>query len=100
MKWYGLFLGSGANCVAERLRIQLAFLPAFAAAGEPDEMAIFSHAGFTDASAHEVTFYFSPAASAFAKTLSGAAPCEKPSREDLGLELGNRPGAWHALFPE
>lgn len=98
--WYGLFLGSGADCLAIRMRIQMAFLPVFAAAGQPDDMAIFAQSGFTDAGAHEVTLYFSPAAAEFAKTIPGAAPCEKPPRKGLGVETGNGSAALRALFPE
>lgn len=100
MNWHGLFLGSGDKALPERLQILQDFIPAFAIAGQPDDMAIFSIGGFTEAGPHEVTLYFSPAASAFAKTIPGVAPCEKPPRENLGLAVGNIPGAWHALFPE
>jgi hypothetical protein len=96
--WYGLFLGNGADALAPRLRIQQSFLRAYAAAGQPINMAVFSKAETKDR-AHEVTLYFSPAAATFAKSLSGAAPCEKPTREGVGLEVGDQ-RCWDLLFPK
>lgn len=72
--WYGLFLGNGADALAPRLEIQKRFMLAYAAAGQPLDMAIFARSQVTDR-AHEVTLYFSPAAEGFAQALPGAAPC-------------------------
>ena len=79
--WYGLFLGNGADALPTRLQTQTAFLPVFASAGQPDDMAIFSASGSTDAGAHEVTLYFSPAASAFANHWWRSALRETASRK-------------------
>jgi len=98
--WYGKFLGNGAAALKPTLEIQQKFLLAFAAAGQPDDMAIFSKSGITDAGDSEVTLYFSPAAASFAKTIQGVAPSEKPTLENLGLLVGNSPAAFRALFSE
>ena|SRR5258708_3320164 len=92
-QWYGLFLGSGDDALPRRLQIQSAFIVAYAAAGQPKNMAIFSKSGVTDAGAHEVTLYFSPATASFAKSIAGVAPCDKPSLDGLGLEIGT----WHSV---
>lgn len=95
--WHGLFLGNGVDAFAPTMRIQEAFMAAFMAAGGPIEMALFSKSEVTDA--HEVTLYFSPAAASFAKTIQGAAPCERPLREHLGLLPGDQ-RCWTLLFPD
>ena len=95
--WYGLFLGNGADAFAPTMKIQNDFMRAFIASGGNVEMAMFSLSESTS-EAHEVTIYFSPAAVEFAKTIVGAAPCDKPSRKNLGLLVGDQ-RCWDKLFP-
>ena len=94
--WYGIFLGNGADAFTPTTKIQSSFMLAFMAAGGNVEMAMFSKSESTE-DAHEVTIYFSPAAESFAKTITGAVPCEKPSREKLGLLAGDA-RCWGGLF--
>lgn len=61
-------------------------------------MAMFSKSESTS-DAHEVTIYFSPAAATFAKTIDGTAPSERPSRENLGLLVGDQ-RCWNVLFSQ
>ena len=98
--WYELFLGQGEVALLTRTKIQQDFLIPFAVAGEPDSVAIFASTETKEDGAQEATLYFSPAAVKFAKSIPGTAPCEKPSPTNLSLEVGNSPGAFHALFPD
>ena len=95
--WHGIFLGNGADAFTRTTQIQSSFMLAFMASGGNIEMAMFSKSESME-DAHEVTIYFSPAASAFAKTILGVSPCEKPSREKLGLLVGDM-RCWNVLFP-
>ncbi len=98
--WHGVYLGKTADSLAPTLQLQQQFMLAFAAAGAPHAMAMFSVAGYSDETAmHEVTVYFSPEAAAFAKLVPGAAPCERPPRKGLGLLVGDQ-RCWSILFPE
>lgn len=79
-------------------KIREAFLPLFAAAGNPEDMAVFTR---NDSEEHlhcEVSVYFSPAASAVAK-LFDAKPCEIPLRNGLDLLVGDK-NCWSILFSE
>lgn len=77
-------------------KIMEAFLPVFAAKGNPVEVAVFSH---YDRHTDVVTVYFSPAAKELAERFS-ASPCEKPTfGDDTGLLCGDQ-RAVQALFPE
>ena len=93
--WHYLFLGNGADAFLPTTKIQEAFMLAFMAAGGPVEMAIFSK---SSPGAHDVTLYFSPAATPFAKTIPGVVPCNKPSQENIGLIAGDQ-RCWDILFP-
>lgn len=86
-QWYSKNLGDGVDAIAPSNQIQQAFLPVFAAAGQPTDMAVFSR---YDLQKNIVTVYFSPGASALAK-MYGAIPCEKPKKENgLGLLVGDQ----------
>ncbi len=96
--WHGIFLGNGADAFSRTIQIQSLFMLAFMASGGNVEMAMFSKSESTE-NAHEVTIYFSPASAAFAKTIDGISPCEKPSRDKLGLLAGDE-RCWNILFPQ
>lgn len=94
--WFKKELGDGTEAFAPSNQIVESFLPAFAAAGSPTDMAVFSR---YDLRENMVTVYFSPAA----KTLAGkfsAEPCDKPTFEKgLGLLVGDQRSVGN-LFPE
>ncbi len=79
-------------------QIEELFLPLFALAGKPAEMAVFTRHESEGRLHCEVIAYFSPAAGEAAKALD-AEPCAKPSRVGLGLLAGDH-SCWAALFPE
>lgn len=84
---YSKDLGDGIDANARSGQIQEAFLPLFAAADQPTDMAVFSR---YDLERNIVTVYFSPGTSALAK-LFGAMPCEKPKKEGrLSLLVGDQ----------
>ena len=94
--WYSKDIGNGIEAYEPSNQIQDAFLPLFAAAGNPVDMAVFSR---YDLRANVVTVYFSPAAAELAQTFS-AIPCEKPSFENhLALLVGDQRSIG-TLFPE
>ena len=78
--------------------IEEAFLKAFAAAGNPSEMAVFTRPESEGRLHCEVIAYFSPAAENVAKGFD-AQPCAKPVRSGLGLLAGDE-RCWSVLFPE
>ena len=94
--WHSLALGSGADASTQKSKIQNAFYLAFVSIGGPPDMAMFS-ATDAVAGAKGITLYFSPAATAFAKTVN-AAPCEKPAIKGLFLMAGEK-RCWATLFP-
>lgn len=98
--WYGFFAGSGVTAHDPQLRITAAFIPAFIAAGQPADFAVFTESADTDNSGMEdVTIYLSPAAATALKhLLPGCASCARPEQRRLRLSLGE-PSAWSALFP-
>jgi hypothetical protein len=86
-QWYSKDLGDGVSAFAPSGQIKEAFLPLFATAGQPTNMAVFSR---YDLEKNIVTIYFSPGAAALAE-MFGAAPCEKPKKEGrLSLLVGDR----------
>ena len=87
LQWFSKDLGDGVAAFAPSSEIQKAFLPVFAAAGQPTNMAVFS---LYDLEKNMVTVYFSPGAAALAE-MFGATPCEKPKREGgLSLLVGDQ----------
>lgn len=93
--WFSKAVDDGIEADDPSPRIQAAFLPFFAAAGWPADMAVFSR---YDLTTNVVTVYFTPAAASLALS-HGATPCEKPSSEDIGLLVGDQ-HAWQLFFPE
>ncbi|MGE5249366.1 MAG: hypothetical protein ACM3QS_04045, partial [Bacteroidota bacterium] len=85
--WFCLPLGDGLTAPGTSDEILAAFRPAFAAAGNPADMAIFTRYDSEGRLHCEVTAFFSPAAASVAQIL-GARPCAKPAREGLGLLAG------------
>lgn len=86
-QWYSKELGDGTQAFGPSGQIQEAFLPLFAAARQPTDMAVFSR---YDLEKNIVTVYFSPSASALAKMFD-ATPCEKPRKEGrLSLLVGDQ----------
>ena len=98
--WYGYFAGSGVSAHDPQMQLIAAFIPAFLAAGQPSDFAVFTESADADDSGREdVTIYLSPAAAAALRhLLPGCAPCERPERKRLRLAAGE-PAAWSALFP-
>ena len=94
-RWYSKALGDGVAASAVSMRIQQMFPPLFAALGQPSRMAVFSR---HDRRANVVTAYFSPAATQLA-AFFGAAPCDKPSSEGIGLLVGDT-RCWEIYFPD
>jgi hypothetical protein len=92
--WYSKDLGDGVDAYAPTKQIQDAFVPLFSAAGCPVDMAVFSR---YDLRKNVVTVYFSPSASQLAGAF-GAVPCGKPTREELGLLVGDQ-RCWDLFYP-
>lgn len=92
--WSSVDLGDGVAAYEPSGRIQEAFIPFFAAAGLPHDMAVFSR---YDLQENMVTAYFSPSAHEIGK-LFEAIPCEKPSRPRLSLLVGDV-RAWDIFYP-
>lgn len=93
--WFSRVLGDGIDAHDPSTRILSAFLPVFAAAGQPLDMAVFSCYALES---NLVTIYFSPAAANLALTY-GATPCDTPRSAGLSLLAGDQ-RAWDFLFPE
>jgi hypothetical protein len=94
--WFGVFLGNGADARPRTLELQSIFKKAYIASGANVEMAMFSSAQSKEYD-HEVTIYFSPAASTFAKTIDAAYPCERPARKEIVLLFGDH-RCWNFLY--
>ena len=93
VKWSSKVLGDGIEAFAPTREIQEAFLPLFAACGQPTNMAVF---GRTEKGIEVV--YFSPGAAALAEKF-GAKECEKPKRENhLSLLVGDAK-CWEFFYP-
>jgi hypothetical protein len=95
--WYSLSLGDGMMAGSPSAEIETAFWRAFAEAGEPVAMAVFTRPESEGRLYCEVIAYFSPEAQKIAMEFD-AEPCEKPVRNGLAL-LAGKPDAWTALFP-
>ena len=96
--WYSVSLGDGMWAPAMFPKIEEIFRSQYDRAGKPVEMAVFTRSE-TEGRLHcEVIAYFSPAAGEVAKSFD-AEPCEKPSRDELGLLAGD-PNCWGIIFPE
>ena len=96
--WYSVSLGDGMMAPNPSAEIEDVFAKAFADAGRPAEMAVFTRPESEGRLHCEVIAYFSPAAHQIAKAFD-AELCEKPERPGLGLLAGD-PSCWSVLFPE
>jgi hypothetical protein len=96
--WHSISLGDGIMAAMPIAEIEKAFLQAFAAAGRPIEMAVFTRPESEGRLHCEIFAYFSPASAAVAEAFD-AEPCAKPTRAGLGLLAGDE-RAWSVLFPE
>jgi len=94
--WYSTSLGDGMTF--DSAEIEESFARAFAAAGGPPAMAVFTRPESEGRLHCEVIAYFSPAAREVAIAFD-AKPCVKPVRAGLNLLAGDE-HAWSELFPE
>lgn len=95
--WFSTSLGDGIVASAPLARIEKAFLPMYAQAGNPVDMAVFTR-HVTEGDLHcDVIAYFSPAAASVA-VIFGAEPCHRPAREGIDLLVGDK-RCWSVLFP-
>lgn len=95
--WHSLPLGDGMTADEPSDEIRTAFRAAFASAGKPSDMAVFTR--HESGRLHcEVIAYFSPSAAGVAR-LFEAESCQRPSRGGLGLLAGDE-SSWSILFPE
>ena len=98
--WYGIFLGNGIDAHDPSMKLVSVFTPAFIAANQPKDMAVFTENADADESGREdITMYFSPSAAiALRLHFPTARPCEKPNPSRLTLAAGE-PECWRILFP-
>lgn len=96
--WYSTSLGDGMTSGAAAAEVEEAFARAFAAAGSPPAMAVFTRPESEGRLHCEVIAYFSPASRDVATVLD-AEPCERPERTGLSLLAGDE-HSWSVLFPE
>ena len=96
--WYSISLGDGITFDSAASEIEETFARAFAAAGSPSAMAVFTRPESEGRLHCEVIAYFSPASHEVA-TAFDAKPCVKPVRTGLKLLAGDE-HAWSELFPE
>lgn len=96
--WYSTSLGDGMTSGAAAAEVEEAFARAFAAAGNPPAMAVFTRPESEGRLHCEVLAYFSPASRDLANVFD-AEPCERPEQTGLSLLAGDE-HAWSVLFPE
>lgn len=94
-QWKSANFGNKLEAKEPSLKIQLDFVVAFKAAGQPLDMVVFSS---YDATQDVVTAYFSPRASDLAD-LFGGTPCEKPELTDELLLLSGDQRGLKLLYP-
>jgi len=94
--WYVKNLGDAILAEQSLEQIKKLFYPKYRDSNEPEAMAVFVRHESEGRLHCEAWVYFSPAAAAVAKTVD-AVPCQKPSREGLGL-LAGPDSAWPLLF--
>lgn len=93
--WYSLDLGDGMEAFGPTIEIKKAFWPLFTAAGQPENMGVFSK---YDLEANMVTAYFPPITKTLARIFN-AKECDKPSSNGIAFMVG----AGHCLeiyFPD
>jgi len=93
--WFSIELGDGVQAYEPSTKILEEFMPAYIAAGQPYDLAVFSK---YDLSKNMVTVYFTPAAEDMANSF-GATACDKPTIEKLSLLAGDQ-RALGIHFPE
>ena len=92
--WYSVNLGDGVEAFAPTTKIQETLMAAYLAnGGVTNNMGAFSR---YDLETNIVTMYFTPTANLIAKEFN-AAPCEKPSIQNLGLIVGDA-SMWDTFF--
>ncbi|MFN8382329.1 MAG: hypothetical protein U0V02_10335 [Anaerolineales bacterium] len=96
--WHSLPIGDGIMANGPSEEIREAFLQTFKPTGKPAGMAVFTRHESEGRLHCEVIVYFSPAASELADAFE-AEPCQRPSRDGLGLLAGDDT-CWAILFPE
>ena len=95
--WTTCSLGDGMWAPVAAAEIEARFLPLFASAGKPADMAVFTRR--EEGGLHcELVAYFAPAARAVADAF-GARPCVRPPRAGLELLAGDE-RCWPTLFSE
>ena len=96
--WYSASLGDGMTSGTVAAEVEEAFARAFAAAGSPPAMAVFTRPESEGRLHCEVIAYFSPASRNVANAFD-AEPCDRPERTGLSLLAGDE-HSWSVLFPE
>ncbi|MDM8529518.1 hypothetical protein QUF63_00005 [Anaerolineales bacterium HSG25] len=96
--WFSKNLGDGMMAYEPIAQIEKIFLPLFADAGKPLDMAVFTRHNLEGRLHCEVMAYFSPATTEVARILE-AKPCQRPSPEGLDLLVGDK-DCWSVLFSE
>ena len=96
--WTFLNLGDAMLAAEPSADVEELFRTAFAAAGRPADMAVFTRPESEGRLHCEIVLYFSPSAHEVAQA-AGARPCLKPARAGLGLLAGSQ-SAWRMLFHE
>lgn len=88
-QWHELNVGDKVSGLKKILDLQHTFALAYAAAGQPVDMAMFQSKNGSD---EDAIMLFTPRAAAFASTV-GAHPCRAPRRADVTLSFGDQ-RAW------
>jgi hypothetical protein len=96
--WFSKNLGDAMLASEPLARIEELFLPEYAKAGSPKDMAAFIRHESEGRLHCEVKIYFSPAAAVVAGAID-ADPCARPSLDGLSLLAGAKE-SWLVLFPE
>ncbi len=96
--WFSKELGDGMMAYEPSAQIEEIFLPLFAGAGNPIDMAVFTRHNSEGRLHCEVTAYFSPAAAEAAQIFE-AEPCAKPLQGGMDLLVGDK-RCWSVLFPK
>lgn len=94
--WFSLNLGDAMLAEEALNRTKALFLTEYLKSNSPRDMALFFRHESEGRLHCEVKVYFSPASALLATALD-AAPCNRPSPDDLGLLAGSE-DAWSILF--
>jgi len=96
--WFHKNLGDAMLAFESLGHIEALFQSAYRTAAHPTDVAVFVRHNSEGRLHCQVEVYFSPAAALLANEMD-ADPCEKPSRDGLGLLIGSE-DSWSTLFPE